>query len=139
MRLKVFMLAAAFGAGLLFPPAIHPVLAADVAVKTAASATSSDDVCLQNNRLWSWQVVNGRTLSITDRTNKRFRVQVAGGCVGLSNSVPDIQIIGHGDLACVRRGDFVRFMEPNLGRLSCAITAIDLVPDGAKAVVSRPN
>jgi hypothetical protein len=133
--MKYSILAAMFGACL----SSHSVLAADGTVNTSASATSSDDVCLQNNRLWSWQVVDGRTLSITDRTNKKFTVRVASGCVGLTNSVPDIQISGHGNLACVRRGDFVRFMEPNLGRLSCAITSIDLVPVQAKAAAPRVN
>ena len=135
MRIGYSSLAVVFGASLSF----QPVLAADVAVNTSASAVSSDDVCLQNNRLWSWQVVNGRTLSITDRTNKKFTVRVASGCVGLTNSIPDIEIIGHGSLSCVRRGDFVRFMEPNLGRLSCAITSVERVPEQPKSPAGRGN
>jgi hypothetical protein len=83
------------------------------------------DVCLQNNRLWSWNVVNSRTLAVTDRTNRKYTVRLAGGCVGLTNLIPDIEIRGVGSLSCVRRGDFVRFVEPSLGRMSCAITAVE--------------
>jgi hypothetical protein len=106
-----------------------PVLAADTADKPAAPLREGDDACLQNNRLWSWNVVNGRTLSITDRTNKTFTVRLASGCVGLTNLIPGIEIRGIGSLSCVRRGDFVRFVEPTLGRMSCAITAVERVPE----------
>ena len=74
-------------------------------------------------------MVNARTLSITDRTQKKFTVRIAGGCVGLNNSIQTIEIRGLSDLSCVRRGDFVRFVEPNLGRMSCAITSVERIPD----------
>jgi hypothetical protein len=103
------------------------------------SAKESDETCLQNNRLWGWQVINPRTLSITDRTQKRFTVRIAGGCVGLKNSIDTIELRGVGSLSCVRRGDFVRFVEPNLGRMSCAITAVERVPDKASPVRDQIN
>lgn len=107
-----------------------PVLAVESASAPGATSTKeSDDACLQNNRLWSWQVVNSRTLSISDRTNKKFTVRLASGCIGLTNTIPDIEIRGLSSLSCVRRGDFVRFVEPNLGRMSCAITSVERVAD----------
>jgi hypothetical protein len=123
--MRNLMLAGAFVA----VAASFPVLAADRAGNAPApsspSAKESDDACLQNNRLWSWQVVNPRTLAITDRTQKRFTVRVASGCVGLTNLIQAIEIRGLSELACVRRGDFVRFVEPSLGRMSCTITSVE--------------
>jgi len=98
-----------------------------IAAEDAPTLRAGDDACLQNNRLWSWNVVDRRTLSITDRTYKRFIVRVAGGCVGLSTSaVTNIEIRSFaGSLSCVRRGDFVRFVDPTLGRLSCVIVSVE--------------
>jgi hypothetical protein len=122
-----------FAAALLAMLAAVPALAADRATNApalgASSAKESEETCLQNNRLWGWQLVNPRTLSITDRTQKRFMVRLAGGCVGLTNSIQAIELRGLSDLACVRRGDFVRFVEPTLGRMSCAITSIERVQE----------
>ena len=118
-----------------------PVFAAppDSDAPPAASAKESDEACLQNNRLWGWQVINPRTLSITDRTQKRFTVRIASGCVGLTNSVNAIELRGLSALSCVRRGDFVRFVEPSLGRMSCTITAVERVPDNASPVRNQIN
>ena len=58
----------------------------------SSAVKPGDDVCLQNNRLWSWNVVNNRTISITDRTSKRFTVRLASGCVGLNNLIGAIEI-----------------------------------------------
>jgi len=116
-------------AALIAMLAAVPVLAADRAANApatgGASAKESEETCLQNNRLWGWQLVNPRTLSITDRTQKRFTVRLASGCVGLTNSIPAIELRGLSELACVRRGDFVRFVEPTIGRMSCAITSVE--------------
>jgi hypothetical protein len=124
MGMRNPMLAAAF----IAVAASVPALCAERAVNappSSPSAKESDDACLQNNRLWSWQVVNPRTLSITDRTQKRFTVRVASGCVGLTNLIQAIEIRGLSELSCVRRGDFVRFVEPSLGRMSCTITSVE--------------
>lgn len=105
----------------------------------ASSAREADEACLQNNRLWGWQLINPRTLSITDRTQKRFTVRIAGGCVGLNNSIDAIELRGLSALSCVRRGDFVRFVEPSLGRMSCTITAVERVYDKASPVRDQIN
>ena len=60
---------------------------------------------------------------------------LAGGCVGLTNLIPDIEIRGLSALSCVRRGDFVRFVEPSFGRMSCAITSVERIPDKTPAPV----
>src|SRR5882672_8037451 len=43
-------------------------LAASVFATTAPTFAQSDRVCLQSNRIWSWRVINERTLLVTDAT-----------------------------------------------------------------------
>ena len=139
MTMKMPALAAAPAAAL----AAAPVFAADIGANTSGQDESvvrpGDDACLQNNRLWGWQIINSRTIRITDRTNKQFTVRVASGCVGLTNVIPTIEIRGRTSLSCVQRGDFVRFQEPNLGRLSCVITGVERVPSPPKPAEAAPN
>jgi len=121
--------------------AVLAAIPAEAAGSTDKPAVAQDgsDACLQNNRLWSWNVVNSRTLSIVDRTNRKFTVRLAGGCVGLNNLIPDIEVRGVSNLACVRRGDFVRFVEPTLGRMSCTITAVEPNSDRPQPVKDQDN
>ncbi len=85
------------------------------------------EACLQNNRLWGWSVVDNRTLSITDRAQRRFRVRVAEGCVGMRRStVSAIEFRSFSlNLSCIGPGDFVRFVDPTLGRLTCAVQSVE--------------
>jgi Family of unknown function (DUF6491) len=97
------------------------------AAEEAQEPREGGDACLQYNRLWSWGVVNNQTLSIVDRAYKRFTVRVASGCVGMrSTTVSSIAIRTiSNNLTCVRRGDFVQFVDPTLGRLTCAIVSVE--------------
>jgi hypothetical protein len=85
------------------------------------------EACLQNNRLWGWSVVDNRTLSITDRAQRRYRVRVAEGCVGMRRStVSAIEFRSFSlNLSCIGPGDFVRFVDPTLGRLTCGVQSVE--------------
>lgn len=112
----------------VFAATIAAAPAATISAPVNAASSTDDRTCLQNNRLWGWQVLNSRTVSVNDRTNKRFTIHLAGGCVGLNNAVQALAITGDLSLGCVRRGNFVRYRAPALGRMSCAITGVELVP-----------
>ena len=94
----------------------------------APSVTAAGEACLQNNRLWGWRVLNTRTVEVSDRTNKKFRIHLAGGCVGLNNAVQTLAITGDSSLSCVRRGNFVAYRAPAVGRISCPIVEVERVP-----------
>lgn len=106
---------------------------AAIFASTAAAAGEAQapreggDACLQNNRLWGWSVVDNRTLSITDRAQRRFRVRVAEGCVGMRRStVSAIEFRSFSlNLSCIGPGDFVRFADPTLGRLTCGVQSVE--------------
>lgn len=111
------------------------LVSTDIArAEEAPAPPEGGGACLQNNRLWGWSVVDNRTLSITDRAYRRYTVRVAEGCVGMRRStVSAIEFRAFSlNLGCIGTGDFVRFVDPSLGRLTCRILSVEPQPPQAK-------
>src|SRR5690242_11132938 len=90
-------------------------LIAGLMSRSAVVAQSSDRAaCLQNNRIWGCNVVNERTLIVTDRNNRPFLVRLSGGCVGLTNATLRLRFNTWTNLGCLGRGDRVSFRAPAL-------------------------
>ena len=81
--------------------------------------------CLQNNRIWTWRVVNERTLIVGDRENRSFLVRLSGGCVGLNDAILRLAFRTHTNLGCLERGDSVAFRAPALGPMSCFVREVE--------------
>ena len=88
-------------------------------------AREQQKACLQNNRIWSWRVINERTLIVADRENRPFLVRLTGGCVGLTNATLRLAFRTHTDLGCLEHGDSVAFRAPALGPMSCFVTDVE--------------
>ena len=97
-------------------------LAASIAGFPALAAPG--EACLQNNRIWSWNALDERTLIVTDRNNKRFVVRLSGGCTGLTTMIPALAFRTWTSLGCLERGDRVSFREPTLGPMSCFVREV---------------
>ena len=95
--------------------------------------------CLQNNRIWSWNVINERSLIVTDLYNRPFRVQLGGGCVGLTNAILTLRFNTWTNLGCLERGDRVTFRAPGLGRMTCFVRGVEfyLPKEGERGYVKR--
>jgi hypothetical protein len=100
----------------------------------APSAPSSEKVCLQSNRMQNYDVVDDRTLVITDRFFKRYTVRMASGCVGLTPAAMNVILRTRTSLGCFGQdGDSVAFNSPGLGPLSCFVTGVEnYVPPASK-------
>ena len=125
--------AALIGAGLL-----STTLGASVALSQQPDvppAPSSEKVCLQSNRMQNYDVVDDRTLVITDRFFKRYTVRMASGCVGLTPAALNVVLQTRTSLGCFGDdGDRVTFNSPGLGRLSCFVTSVEnYVPPSKQA------
>jgi hypothetical protein len=105
---------------------ISPVLPAAILIGLIAVPVSAaeGDACLQNNRIWSWQMINERTLVVTDVTHKPFTVRTTGPCTGLTNALNDVAFKSTLSLGCLQPGDQILYRAPGLGRLSCFIDAV---------------
>src|SRR5438067_13471736 len=76
---------------------------------------AADNACLQNNRIWGWQAVDGRTLIVTDRNYRRFSVHLTGGCIGLDKyAAASLVVRTATSLSCLMQGDKIAFNRPGL-------------------------
>lgn len=98
------------------------------------SAPAAEKVCLQSNRMMNYDVLDDRTLVITDRFFKRYTVRMASGCVGLTPAAMNVILRTRTSLGCFGQdGDSVAFNSPGLGRLSCFVTSVEnYVPPAPK-------
>src|SRR5215213_8716171 len=108
--------------------------AAAVAVGQEPPLPGEEKVCLQANRMQSYEVEDEHTLTITDRFFKRYTVRMASGCVGLTGTATGVVLRARTSLGCFGgNGDSVAFNSPGLGRLSCFVTSVEpYVPRAAK-------
>jgi hypothetical protein len=116
----LFGYAAVFAAGAAFA-------AAAFAAETPAPDDAAKDspACLQSSRLWGFNVVNQRTLVLSDIQNNKFTVRMTGGCIGLTNIIDDLRLVTKTSLGCLSQGDRVSFREPTLGRMTCFVTSVE--------------
>ena len=132
-------------AALLGAAIISATLGASVALsqQTDAPAAPKDEkVCLQANRMMNYDIIDERTLRITDRFFKNYTVRMASGCVGLTRAPTDLrlQLRSSLGLGCFgQQGDSVVFTSPGLGRLSCVVTSVEnYVPPVPKQADKQP-
>ncbi len=83
--------------------------------------------CLLKNRIYGWDVVNERTLTVRDSSNRRYTVHLSGGCIGLDNANISIGLRSWGStLGCLGQGDQISFRSFGLNRrLSCNVTGVE--------------
>jgi hypothetical protein len=115
---------------LLGAAALSTALGASVALSQQASPSSpppGEKVCLQANRMMNYDIIDERTLRITDRFFKNYTVRMASGCVGLTPAPTELvlRVRSSLGLGCLGQGDTVAFRNPQLGRLSCFITSVE--------------
>ena len=85
---------------------------------------AADTVCIQRNRIMSWQAHDERTLIVTDRFYNRYTVEVTPGCHGATAGNAKFVIPVYTSLGCVRIGDFINVSTPHLGLTTCTVSAI---------------
>jgi hypothetical protein len=117
---RLLVLPAAFALGAAFALSGH-------AAETPPGADAAKDsaACLQSSRLWGFNVIDQRTLILSDVQNNKFRVRMTGGCIGLNNIIADLRLVTKTNLGCLSQGDRISFREPTLGRMTCFVTSVE--------------
>ena len=73
-----------------------------------AQPAASPGVCLRQDMVNGWTVVNDRTLTVTDRVGKKFTVSLAPGCRNLKfNQRLAFSAFSGTGLACLGHNDYV--------------------------------
>lgn len=104
------------------------------------NSAASSNACLQYNRLERWSVVNSSTLSITDKTEKKYRVALSSDCAH-SSFVDRVafQRLGKSKLDCVEPGDRVRLIEADKVPELCLVSNVSMYTDAQRKIDEKTN
>ena len=104
------------------------VLALSLCATTAALAAPAapGEICLQQDRIGDWAVLNDTRLIVVDKTGKKFRLSLSGACRGLQVRTT-LQFRPNGSNLCLAPGDGVVASLPGYPESSerCLIAGID--------------
>jgi hypothetical protein len=72
-------------------------------------------VCLQQNMVWGWNVVDDKTPIVTDRLHEAYKVSLMAGCYDLKFQLRlSLRSFSGMSLSCLSRNDYV-LVPPNAG------------------------
>ena len=77
-------------------------------VQAQAAALDKSSVCLRQNMVWGWKVVDNRTLIVTDKVQKAYKVSLRPGCFDLKWPMRlGFKSLGGFGLSCLQRNDYL--------------------------------
>jgi hypothetical protein len=116
---------------MLRKPLSAPLAAALALVVSGSAHAAAENVCLRSNRIYSWEVLDDKTLLVTDLSRTRYRVSVVGTCIGLDNTKFALAFETFTEMSCLKVGDHLRFYDPVFGPQRCPISSVEayVAPD----------
>jgi hypothetical protein len=103
------------------------VLAAAALAALASTSAIANPTCLQIGQIYSWNVLDDRTLVIEDEFHNRFRASLLGVCPGLGfKERVGFKSLGSTRMSCLSPGDDVVIRNVGTGAQVCPIR--ELVP-----------
>lgn len=86
-----------------------------VACAIATPVLAQGDACVTKNRIYSTQVIDSRTILVTDMQKKQYTVHMSGTCVGLDRTAVNLSWRTKTELGCIGLGDSVGYSMPGEG------------------------
>jgi hypothetical protein len=102
------------------------------AVLGAVPAAAQGGACLRSQRIDNWKVIDDKTLIITDRADRQFKIAVVGTCAELQRTRFSLGFETLSELSCIRPGDAIRYDDPSFGPERCVISSIELYNDNSR-------
>ena len=104
-----------------------PAVAPAAPAAPVQDAEGETDVCLRNNRIWSWDLVDSSTLRIGVRGDERdYLVHMIGPCIGLEQVMFRLRFQTATNLGCIGQGDRISYDFPGIGRQVCFVRGVSL-------------
>jgi Family of unknown function (DUF6491) len=86
-----------------------------IPIAAEAQTKPTAQICLRQNMVWGWNVVDDKTLIVTDRARKAYRVSLMPGCFNLKFQMRlSLRSYSGMGLSCLTRNDYV-LVPPNAG------------------------
>jgi hypothetical protein len=89
----------------------------------AAPAIAAEAPCLHPSRIVSYNTLDNKTLIVRAIGGKRYRLELAGGCIGLDDVIA-LGVTQHGVGICVQKGDSISYRYHGFGEQQCLITSV---------------
>jgi len=90
-----------------------------------SSAFAQENICLRTQRIDNWQVVDDKTLILTDRLDRQYKLGLVGACTRLQQTRFSLGFETFSELSCIRPGGSIRFTDLTFGPQRCRITSIE--------------
>ncbi len=89
------------------------------------SASAQDNFCLRSKQIYNWEIVDDKTLIVTDRRDRQFEIGLVGSCAGLQQTRFSLAFESFSELSCLRPGDSIHYNDLTFGRERCTISSIE--------------
>lgn len=89
------------------------------------SAHAQDNICLRSRDIYNWEVIDDRTLIVTDRRDQQYKLGLVGTCAGLRQTRFSLAFGSLSELSCLRSGDSIQYNDLTFGRERCTISSIE--------------
>ena len=103
----------------------------------AESVYAQDNVCLRSRDIYNWEIIDDKTLIVTDRRDQKYRLGLVGTCTGLQQTRFSLAFESFSELSCLWPGDSIQYNDLTFGRERCTISSIESyiadVDDGDQA------
>jgi hypothetical protein len=92
-----------------FPAALlSAALGLAAAIPMISTQARAAPACLELARIWSWKVIDDKTLIVEDDTHQKFKMTLMGFCHNLAfKERIGFKSVGGGELSCLGMGDYV--------------------------------
>jgi hypothetical protein len=91
----------------------------------AQSALAQDNICLRSQHIYNWEIVDDKTLIVTDRRDQQYKLGLVGACAGLQQTRFSLAFESFSELSCLRPGDSIHYNDLTFGRERCTISSIE--------------
>ena len=92
---------------------------------SAQSAFAQDNICLRSQWIYNWEIVDDKTLIVTDRRDRQYKLGLVGVCAGLQQTRFSLAFESLSELSCLRPGDSIHYNDLTFGRERCTISSIE--------------
>ena len=91
----------------------------------AESAHAQDNICLRSRDIYNWNIIDDKTLIVTDRRDQQYKLGLVGTCAGLQQTRFALAFESLSELSCLRPGDSIRYNDLSFGPERCTISSIE--------------
>ena len=92
---------------------------------SAESVYAQGSTCLRSRDIYNWEIIDDKTLIVTDRRDQQYELGLVGTCAGLQQTRFSLAFESLSELSCLRPGDSIHYNDLSFGRERCTISSVE--------------